>query len=110
MNMNVNSVGFGAKFPTSRINILKSNKPGAENYLKELIEDKGANVTKMAHDLNKDVTLYRFVGDVPSQQGMRNVDAVLINSGYKTTRVDLKTAKNGDEVIEAIGKNLRMDV
>ena len=36
-------------------------------------------------------------------------DAVYIDSGVKTSRFDLANAKNGDELINAIGENLRLN-
>ncbi len=102
MNMNVSGVGFGAKMPVSRVRILKSKEPGAENYIAELMEQKGSEVYTLADRLKKNVVLNRVVG----MFGKENVDALYVNSGANTSRIDLKAVKNGDEVIEGIKNNL----
>lgn len=104
MNMNVNPVGFGAKLPVSRINIV-NNEP----YLEELMSQKGSAIRKLADQLGKNVTLRRVYGVFNGFKGPQPVDAVYINSGVKTSRFDLANAKNGDELINAIGENLRLN-
>ena len=104
MNLNVNSIGFGAKVPASRINIVK-NDP----YLEELMSQKGSEIKKLADQLGRNVTLSRVSGVFNGAKGPQSVDAVYINSGVQTSRFDLTKAKNGDELIKAIGSNLRLN-
>lgn len=72
--MNVNSVSFGAKMPVSRIkmarNINNSELP-VDNYVKEMLEQHGGEIEKLASYLGRDVVL--------AQRG----NLLLANSGAK---------------------------
>ena len=97
MNMNVNPVGFGAKIPVSRIKMAKTvgnTELQVDNYVKEMLEQRGAEIEKLANFVGRDVVL--------AQRGK----LLLVNSGAKTSAIDMSKMKHGDELIEGIKNNI----
>ena len=100
MNMNVSSVGFGAKFPVSRIKFAKdiNNKElPVDNYVKEMLAEHGNEIEKVADFVGRDVVL--------AQRGK----LLLANSGPKTTVIDMREMHNGRDLINGITDNLRIN-
>ena len=90
MNMNVNPVGFGAKLPVSRIKLARdvNNKElPVDNYVREML----------ANYVGRDVVL--------AQKG----NLLLANSGAKTSVIDMSKMKNGQELINGITNNLKIN-
>lgn len=100
MNMNVNPVGFGKKLPVSRIkmarNINNVELP-VDNYVKEMLLEHGDKIEKLANYLDRDVVL--------AQRG----NLLLANSGVRTSAVDMSKMKNGQELIDGIINNLKIN-
>lgn len=100
MNMNVNSVGFGAKLPVSRIKIardLNNAELPINNYVREMLEQHGAEIEKVADYVGKDVVL--------AQRG----NLLLANSGPRTTVIDMSKMNSGRDLINGITHNLKIN-
>ena len=98
MNMNVNPVGFGAKLPVSRIKLARdiSNKElPVDNYVREMLANYGSEIEKLAD----------FVGRDVAQRG----NLLLANSGAKTSVIDMSKMKNGQELVDGIKNNLKIN-
>lgn len=100
MNMNVNPVGFGAKLPVSRIRLARdvNNKElPVDNYVKEMLANHGAEIERIANYFDRDVVL--------AQKG----NLLLANSGAKTSAIDMSKIKNGQELIDGITNNVKIN-
>ena len=100
MTMNVNSVVFGAKLPVSRIKFARdiSNRElPVDNYVKEMLADHGAEIERMADYLGRDVVL--------AQKG----NLLLVNSGIKTSAIDMSKMWEGKELINGITNNIKIN-
>ena len=100
MNMNVNPVGFGAKLPVSRIKLARdiSNKElPVDNYEREMLANYGSEIEKLADFVGRDVVL--------AQRG----NLLLANSGAKTSVIDMSKMKNGQELVDGIKNNLKIN-
>jgi len=98
--MNVNPVGFGAKLPVSRIKMARNSNNVellVDNYVREMLSEHGAVIEKYASSLGKDVVL--------AQRG----NLLLANSGVRTSAIDMSKMKNGQELIDGIINNLRIN-
>lgn len=98
--MNINGIGFGAKMPISRIKMAKSvnnTELPVNNYVREMLEQHGAEIEKAASYFDRDVIL--------AQRG----NLLLANSGVKTSVIDMSKMKNGMELIEGIKNNLMVN-
>lgn len=111
--MNVNNTAFGAKIPNSRINIQGKTsvvKESAEEYLEGLIELRGDSAKKLMNKLDyldKTVDLYFRGSEVINGN---KINAVYINArGPKTTRFDFEQAKDGEEFLNTIIKNIDLN-
>lgn len=100
MNMNVNPVGVGAKLPVSRIKLARdvNNKElPVDNYVREMLANHSAEIEKVADYVGRDVVL--------AQKG----NLLLANSGAKTSVIDMSKMKNGQELINGITNNLKIN-
>lgn len=99
-SMNINSTTFGAKLPVSRIkmarNINNVELP-VDNYVREMLEQNGSKIEKVANYVNRDVVL--------AQKG----NLLLANSGAKTSVIDMSKMEKGDELIDGIIHNLKIN-
>lgn len=97
MNMNVNPVGFGNKVPVSRIKMARTvgnTELPVDNYVKEMLKKRGPEIEKLANVWGRDVVL--------AQRGK----LLLVNSGAKTSAIDMSKMSHGDELIEGIKTNI----
>lgn len=99
-SMNINSTSFGAKLPVSRIKMARSiaNKElPVDNYVKEMLEQHGSKIEKVADYFGRDVVL--------AQKGK----SLLVNSGVKTSVIDMKNMKKGEDLIDGIINNIKIN-
>lgn len=100
MNMNVNPVGFGAKLPLSRIKLARNvnnQELPVDDYVKTMLSEHGDKVEKVANYLGRDVVL--------AQKG----NLLLANSGAKTTAIDMSKMEKGEDLIDGIIHNLKIN-
>ncbi len=98
--MNINAVSFGAKMPVSRIKMARSinnTELPVNNYVKEMLEQHGGEIEKVANFVGRDVVL--------AQRG----NLLLANSGARTSVIDMSKMKNGKELIDGIINNLKIN-
>ncbi len=98
--MNVNNTAFTAKMQLPRIkmarNINNVELP-VDNYVKEMLEQHGAKIEKAAEFVGKDVVL--------AQRGK----TLLVNSGAKTTAIDMREMNKGEDLVTGIIHNLHIN-
>ena len=111
--MSINNTMFTAKMPT-RINIKTKNpamQKNAEDYFCSLIDlrkERANKLVNMLDYLNKSVNLY-FRGNEVNVG--KKTNAVYINAdGPKTSRFDFEQAKDGENLLDAIIKNINLNV
>lgn len=95
-----NCQAFRAKLPLSRIKFAKdiNNKElPVDNYVREMLIEQGNEIEKVADFLGKDVVL--------AQRGK----LLLANSGPRTSVIDMRNMKNGQELIDGITNNLKIN-
>ena len=95
--MNVNPVGFGAKLPVSRIKYIETAKAPVDDYVKMMVNDNRQILEQMANVVDKDVLL-----------SQRN-KLLLVNSGARTSVIDMNKMKHGDELIDGIKNNINLN-
>lgn len=98
--MNINSTSFGAKLPVSRIKLARSvsNKElPVDNYVREMLDQHGSKIEKVADYLGRDVLL--------AQKG----NLLLVNSGVKTSAINMKKMEKGEDLIDGIIHNLKIN-
>lgn len=98
-SMNINSTSFGAKLPISRIKMARNanNESLVGSYVKEMLEQHGSKIEKVADHVGRDVVL--------AQRG----DLLLVNSGVKTSAINMKKMEKGEELIDGIINNLKIN-
>lgn len=74
MNMNVNSIGFGAKVPNSRIKVVGE----IDGYVDEMLNRGAREINNIANAHGKDVMI--------AQRG----DSLMVNSGAVTSMFNMK--------------------
>lgn len=110
--MNVNNTAFTAKIP-ARINIKTKNpalQESTKEYFSELMklrkETAGTLISKLEY-LGKTVNLYFRGNEVV---GKHNTNAVYINAGGpRTSRFDFEQAKDGEDLLNTIIKNIDLN-
>ena len=109
MNMNVNPVGFGAKLPDPNASHgtkesgyfaprdINNKELPVDNYVREMLANYGSEIEKLADFVGRDVVL--------AQRG----NLLLANSGAKTSVIDMSKMKNGQELVDGIKNNLKIN-
>lgn len=95
--MNIDKISFGARMPVSRIKLARNvnnQELPVDNYVKEMLSTHSAELEKVANFFDRDVVL------------AQRANLLLVNSGAKTSVIDMSKMQNGNELIDGIKTNL----
>ena len=95
--MNINSVSFQGQVPISRIKLarnLNNKELPVNDYVRDMLATHNEELEKVANFFDRDVVI------------AQKANLLLINSGVKTSVLDMSKMKHGSEVVTAIKMNI----